>query len=88
MQAPGVAKVVFLIQMLLKLSAAVAVATFEMHGLKILTLLNFNMLFQLTLTKFVKSELFSCLPKVEHVIKSRKEAIQTFLSPAADAYTD
>ena len=46
------------------------------------------MLFQLMLTKFVKSELFSCLPKVEHVIKSRKEAIQTFLSPAADAYTD
>ena len=32
MQASGVAKVVFLIQMLLKLSAAVAVATFEMHG--------------------------------------------------------
>ena len=29
---------------------------------------NFNMLFQLVLTKFFKSELFSCLPKVDHVI--------------------
>ena len=28
------------------------------------------MLFQLVLTKFFKSELFSCLPKVNHVIKS------------------
>ena len=33
------------------------------------------MLFQLKLTKFFKSELFSCLPKVDHVIKSRKEPI-------------
>ena len=31
------------------------------------------MLFQLVLTKFFKSELFSCLPKVGHVIKSCKE---------------
>ena len=31
------------------------------------------MLFQLVLTKFFKSELFSCLPKVDHVIKSCKE---------------
>ena len=38
-----------------------------------LRLLNFNMLFQLVLTKFFKSELFSCLTKVDHVIKSCKE---------------
>jgi len=37
---------------------------------KILRLLNFNVVFQLVLTKFFKSELFSCLPKVSHVIKS------------------
>ena len=33
------------------------------------------MLFQLVPTKFLKSELFSCLPKVGHVIKSYKEPI-------------
>ena len=33
------------------------------------------MLFQLVLTKFFKSELFSSLPKVDHVIKSCKEPI-------------
>ena len=38
--------------------------------MKILRLLNFNMLFQLVRTKFFKRELFSCLPKVNHVIKS------------------
>ena len=42
---------------------------------KILRLPNFNMLFQLVLTKFFKSELFSCLPKAGHVIKSCKEPI-------------
>ena len=64
-----VAKVVFLIQMLL--SVAVAIATFEFNiRLKILRLPNFNMLFQVMLTEFFKSELFSCLPKVDHVIKS------------------
>ena len=36
---------------------------------------NFNMLFQLVLTKFSKSELFSCLPKVVHVIKYCKRPI-------------
>ena len=35
------------------------------------------MLFQLVLTKFFKSELFSCLPKIDHVIKSCKEPIGT-----------
>ena len=42
---------------------------------KILRLPNINMLFQLALTKFFKSELFSCLPKVGHVIKSCEEPI-------------
>ena len=36
--------------------------------LKILRLPNFNILFQLVLLKFFKSELFSCIPKVDHVI--------------------
>ena len=36
--------------------------------LKILRLPSLNMLFQLVLTRFFKSELFSCLPKVDHVI--------------------
>ena len=31
-------------------------------------LYDFNMLFQLVLTKFFQSELLSCLPKVDHVI--------------------
>ena len=41
-------------------SATVAIAIFELP--------NFNMLFQLILTKFYKKDLFSCLPKVDHVI--------------------
>ena len=45
------------------------------YTLKILRLPNFNMLFQLVLTTFFKSELFSCLLKVDHVIKSCKEPI-------------
>ena len=53
-----------------QLSVAVTIATFEIHGRKFSGYLNyFNMLFQLVLTKFFKSELFSCLPKVDHVIK-------------------
>ena len=36
--------------------------------LNIYSLPNFNMLFLLVLTKCFKSELFSCLPKVDHVI--------------------
>ena len=42
---------------------------------KILRLPNFNILLQLVLTKFFKSELFSCLPKVDQVIKSCKEPL-------------
>ena len=45
--------------------------------LKILRLPIFNMLFPFVLTKFFKSELFSRLPKVNHVIKSCKEPIGT-----------
>ena len=43
--------------------------------MKILRVPNFDMLFLLVVTKFFKSELFSCLPTVDHVIKSCKEHI-------------
>ena len=55
-----------------QLLAAVAIATFEILRLPI-----FNTLFQLVLTKFFKSELFSFLLKVDHVIKLCKEPIYT-----------
>ena len=69
-----VAKVVFLIQMLLTFGGRYNRYFWDIR-LKILRLPNFNMLFQLFLTKFFKSELFSCLPTVGHVIKSCKEPI-------------
>ena len=53
-----------------QLLAAVAIATFEILRLPI-----FNTLFQLVLTICFKSELFSFLLKVYHVIKSCKEPI-------------
>ena len=56
-----------------KLSAAVAIAFFRDIRLKILRLPIFNLLFQPVLTKFFISNLFSCLPKVDHVIKPCKE---------------
>ena len=66
----------FFLYKCLQLSAAVAIATFETNGWKSSGYLgNFDMLFTLVLTKFSKSELFSCLPKVDHVIKSWKEPI-------------
>ena len=68
------AKVVVLIQMLLTFDGRCN-RYFEDIRLKILILRNFNMLFQLVLTTFFKSELFSCLPKVDHVMKSCKEPI-------------
>ena len=68
------AKVVFLIQMLPTFGGRCNRYFWDIR-LKILRLPNFNMLFQLVLTKFFKSELFSCLPKVGHVIKSCKEPI-------------
>ena len=46
--------------------------------------LNFNMLFQLVLTKFFKSELFSSLSKVGHVIKSCKEPVTLVTSDDSD----
>ena len=48
--------------------------------MKILRLPNSNMLFQLELTKFFKIELFLCLLKVDHVIKSYKEPIKKHFS--------
>ena len=48
-------------------SADIAITTFEIW-LKVYRSPNFNMLFQLMLTKFFKSELFLYLPKVGHVI--------------------
>ena len=65
------AKVVFLIQMLLTFGGRCNRYFWDIR-LKILRLPNFNMLFQLVLTKFFKNELFSCLPKVDHLIKSCK----------------
>ena len=47
--------------------AAVAIATFWDIQLKIRRLLIFYMLFQLMLTKFFNSKLFSCLAKVDHL---------------------
>ena len=54
-------------------------------GLNILRLPNFNMVFQLVLTKFFKRELFLCLPNVYHVIKSCKEPITYFVIYATHA---
>ena len=53
--------------------------------LKILRSLNFNVLFQLVVTKFFKSELLSSLSKVGHVIKSCKEPITLVTSDDSDA---
>ena len=66
---------VLLIQMLLTFGGRCNRYFWDIR-LNILTLPNFNMLFQLVLTKFFKSELFSCLPKVDHAIKSCKEPIR------------
>ena len=76
-----VAKVVFLKQMLLTFSGRYNLYFWDPR-LKIHRLLNFNniILFQLVLTKSFNSELFSCLPKVDHVIKSCKEPIHQLLS--------
>ena len=68
------AKVVYLIQMLPTFGGRCNRYFWDIR-LKILRLPNFNMLFQLVLTKFFKSELFSCLAKVGHVIKSYKAPI-------------
>ena len=67
-------KVVFLIQILLTFGGRCNRYFWNIR-LKILRLPNFNMLFQLVLTKLFKSELFTWLPKVDQVIKSCKEPI-------------
>ena len=41
---------------------------------------NFKMLFQPEQSKFFKTELFSCLPKVDHVIKSCKEPSDSYFT--------
>ena len=60
-------EIVFLIQMLLTFGGRCNRCFWDIR-LKRLTLPNFNMLFQLVLKKFLKSELFSCSPKIDHVI--------------------
>ena len=62
-----VAKVIFLIQIRLIFSGRCN-RCFGDIWLNIYRLPEFNILFQLVLTKFFKSELFSCLPKVDHVV--------------------
>ena len=66
-----VAKVVFLIQMLLTFGGRCN-RYFRDIQLKVLRLPNFNMLFQPVLTQFFKRELFPCLSKVDHVINPAK----------------
>ena len=70
-----VAKVVFLIQMLLTFDGRCNSYFLDIRRLKIHWFPNFNMLFQLVLTKLFRSELFSCLVKVDHVINSCKGPI-------------
>ena len=50
-----------------QLLAAVAIATFEIYGSKFS---GYIILICSLLTNFFKSELFSCLPKVDHVMRS------------------
>ena len=67
------AKVVFLIQMLPTFGSHCNHCFWDIR-LKILSLPNVNMLFQLVLTKFFNSELFLCLLKVDHVITVMQRA--------------
>ena len=41
---------------------------FVKSAVRIYRLLNFNMLFQLVLTTFLKNELFSCFANADHVM--------------------
>ena len=61
-----VAKVVFLIQMLSSNFRRPLQSLLFRYSAEMFSLPNFNMLFQLVLTKVFKSEQFSCLPKVGH----------------------
>ena len=62
-----VAKVDFLIQILLIFGGGCNRYFWDV-GLKYNRFPNFNMFFQLVLTKFLENELFSYLPKVDHSI--------------------
>ena len=89
-QRDWVAKVVFLKQMLLTFGGRYNRCFWDIR-LKILRLPNFNMLFQLVLTKFFKSELFSCVTTVGQVIKSCKEPIALSIAnpePGLEMNTD
>ena len=57
---------VFLLQILLIFGGRCNCYFWDIR-LKIYSFVNFNMLFQFVLTKFFKSELFSCLQKVDHL---------------------
>ena len=57
---------------------AVAIAAFEIYGWKCSGYVILIMLFQLVLTKFFISDLFSCLPKVDHVT-CKEPIITTFV---------
>ena len=72
-----VAKVVFLVQILLIFGGRCN-RYFRDLRLKIYRLPNFNMLFQLVQRNVFKSELFSCLLKVDHVINKCKRPILWF----------
>ena len=65
-QRDWMARVVFLIQILLIFGCRCN-RYFSHIWLKTYRLQNFHMFFQLVLSKFFKSELFSCFPKVDHV---------------------
>ena len=67
------ARLVFLIQILLIFGGR-WIRYFSDIRLKILRLPNFNMPFQLVLTKFFKSKLFSRLPKADHMITVMQRA--------------
>ena len=66
----------------------VSFLNFSFH--QILRLPNFNMLFQLVLTKLFKSKLFSCLPKVDHMMTVLKAPISyrsgKVVSPSAPSW--
>ena len=73
------ARIVFPIQILLILGGRYNDYFWDIW-LKICRLPNFNMLFQLKLTKFSKSELFSCLNKIDHVTNYYKRPIAKIIS--------
>ena len=81
----GWQKLFFLIQMLLTFGGR-SNRYFLDIGLKILRLPDFNVVFQLVLTKCFKSELFSCLPKVDHVITVMQKAYYGIMMISAASF--